>query len=150
MRGAGCVAIMLAASAAASAQHHDHAGHGAPASGDAPITITINPETRVSVARAGALPPPAKCGTPAELAVKIVNQGNFTLRLEAALVADPPPGATLHFQPERLTGVPEELRKMHITLAQPGTHDLTVAFKARNEAPDLGGRDRVHFLIRCI
>jgi hypothetical protein len=27
--------------------------------------------------------------------------------------------------------------------------DLTIAFKAHNEVPDLGGRDRVHFLMRC-
>ena len=147
--GVGMVAMMLAASAAAFAQEHHHHDMGAMAPGEPPITITLNPEARVSVARAGALPPPVKCGTPAELAIKIVNQGNFTLRLEARLVADPPPGATLHFEPEPLTGVPQELRKLHITLSTPGTHDLTVAFKARHEAPDLGGRDRVHFLMRC-
>jgi len=150
MHGVGIVAAMLAASAAAFAQEHHHHDMGAMAPGEPPITITLNPEARVSVARAGALPPPVKCGTPAELAIKIVNQGNFTLRLEARLVADPPPGATLHFEPEPLTGAPQELRKLHITLTTPGTHDLTVAFKARHEAPDLGGRDRVHFLMRCL
>ena len=31
----------------------------------------------------------------------------------------------------------------------PGTVDLTVAFRTHNEIPDLGGRDRIHFLIVC-
>jgi hypothetical protein len=149
LRAAGlCAAAMLAASAVAPAQEHHHHDAGAPAASDPPITITLNPEARVSVARAGALPPPAKCGTPAELAIRIVNQGNFTLRLEASL-ADPPADATLHFAPAPLTGAPKEMRALHITLSTPGTHDLTITFKARHEAPDLGGRDRVHFLMRC-
>lgn len=146
----GIVAMMLAASAAASGQDHHHHDATMAMPGDPPITITLNPEARVSVARAGALPPPVKCGTPAELAVKIVNQGNFTLRLEARLVADPPAGATLHFAPAPLTGVAQEMRSLHITLSEPGTTDLTIAFKARHEAPDLGGRDRVHVLMRCL
>jgi hypothetical protein len=49
-----------------------------------------------------------------------------------------------------LQGVPEELRMLHLTLTKPGVTNLTIAFKAHNEIPDLGGRDRVHFLLRCI
>ena len=41
-------------------------------------------------------------------------------------------------------------RTLHITLARPGPTDLTIAIRARNEIPDLGGRDRVHFLMRCV
>jgi hypothetical protein len=141
---------VLTASVAASAQDHHHHDAGMVMPGDPPITITINPEARVSVALAGALPPPARCGTPAELAIRIVNQGFVTSRLEAAFVGDPPAGATLDFRPAPLTGVPQELRVIHITLSKPVLTDLTIAFKARNEAPDLGGRDRVHFLIRCL
>jgi len=150
MRGAAVVATMLAVGAAASAQDHHHHGADMAAPGDPPITITINPEARVSVALAGALPPPTRCGTPAELTVKIVNQGFVTSRLEASFVGDPPAGATLEFHPEPLKGAPQELRRLHITLTRPGTTDLTIAFKARNEAPDLGGRDRVHFLMWCL
>jgi hypothetical protein len=149
--GAACaVAAMLAASAAASAEDRHHHAAGMVMPGDPPITITINPEARVSVAMAGALPPPVRCGTPAELAVKIVKQGFVTSRLEAAFAGEPPAGATLDFRPAPLTGAAQELRVLHITLGKPGTTDLTIAFKARNEAPDLGGRDRVHFLMRCL
>jgi len=37
---------------------------------DPPIKITINPEARVSVVLAGALPPPVPCGTAADSPVK--------------------------------------------------------------------------------
>jgi len=127
---------------------HDHHKMETVAPNDPPIKITINPEARVSVVLGGALPPPVPCGTAADLSVKIVNQGFVTARLEAELV-DAPAGVALEFHPEPLRGVPEELRKLRITLAQPGATDLTIAFKAHNEIPDLGGRDRVHFLLRC-
>ncbi len=131
-------------------QHmHDHHKMEAVSSNDPPIKITINPEARVSVVLAGALPPPAPCGTASDLAVRIVNQGFVTARLEAELVGDAPADVALDFHPEPLTGAPEELRQLHITLMKPGTRDLTVAFKTHNEIPDLGGRDRVHFLMRC-
>jgi hypothetical protein len=115
---------------------------------DPPIKITINPEARVSVVLAGALPPPALCGEAAELLVTILNQGFVTSRLEADLVGGPD-SVRLDFHPEPLRGVPKELRKLHVTLTQPGPVDLTIAFKTRDEIPDLGGRDRIHFLMRC-
>lgn len=127
----------------------DQAGHPPAASNDPPIVITINPEARVSVSLGGAFPPPVRCGTPAVLSVKIVNQAGLTSRLEAKLVADVPAGTTLEFHPAPLTGVPQELRELHITLANPGLTDLTLAFRAHAEAADIGGRDRIHFLMRC-
>jgi hypothetical protein len=143
-------AALLAASTAAFAQEHHHHDIAMAMPSDAPITITLNPEARVSVVMSGALPGPVRCGVPAQLAVRIVNQGHFTLRLEAKLVGDPPAAAQIDFHPEPLAGAAQEWRKLHVTLRQPGTSDLTIAFKARREAPDLGGRDRVHFLMRCI
>jgi hypothetical protein len=116
---------------------------------DPPIKVTINPEARVSVMLAGSLPPPTHCGTPADLTVKIINQGFVTSRVEAKLIGDVPAGATLEFHPEPLTGVREELRILRIVLSVPGPTDLTLAFSAPNAIPELGGRDRVHFLMRC-
>jgi hypothetical protein len=126
---------------------HEHMATALP--GDPAIKITINPEARVSVTLTGALPPPAACGTAADLVVAIVNQGFVTAQLEAELV-DAPTGVTLDFHPDPLKGGPEEFRKLHITLTKPGTTDLTVAFRAHNQIPDLGGRDRVHFLLHCL
>lgn len=122
-----------------------HAGDEA---SDAPIKITINPESRVSVALGGELPPPGLCGTATELRVDIVNRGFVTAQLEASLVGDVQ-GTTLDFRPKPLVGQPEEFRTLRITLTKPGSTDLTVSFKAHGASTDLGGRDRVHFLMRC-
>ena len=115
---------------------------------NSPIVVTINPEARVSVALAGPLPR-AHPGSAVDLAVKVVNLGFVTATLEAELVGEAVPGATLEFHPEPLKGLPVETRVLHLTLKNPGTVDLTIAFRTHNEIPDLGGRDRIHFLVRC-
>jgi hypothetical protein len=116
---------------------------------DPPIKITINPEARVSAALAGALPPSTICGRPVEFRVWIVNQGFVTSRLEARLVGEVPAGTVLDFHPEPLKGVPEEQRTLRLTLTAPGPTDITISFRSQNNAPDLGGRDKVHFLMKC-
>jgi hypothetical protein len=129
----------------------DH--HTAPkpiSANEPPIRITINPEARVSVTLASELPPAVPCGTTVDLQVKIVNQGFVTSRLEAGFVGDVPPGIILDFPSVPLKGVPEEFRNLRITLTKPDPADLTIAFKAHNEIPDLGGRDRLHFLMHCL
>ena len=117
---------------------------------EAPIQITINPEARVSVTLAGTLPHRIPCGTAADFSVKILNQGFITSRLEAEFVGDTPIGVNLDFRPEPLKGLREELRHLRITLTRPEPTDLTIAFKAHNEVPDLGGRDRIHFVMHCV
>src|SRR4030095_3823467 len=119
------------------------------AAAEAPILLTINPEARVSVAMAGPLPPAVPCGSALDLNVKVVNQGFVTAHLEAALVGTAPAGVTANLDPEPLKGVPEESRVLRVTLTHPGQTDLTVALRAHNEIPDLGGRDRIHFLVEC-
>lgn len=128
----------------------DQAGKSA-APGTASIIITLNPESRVSVALSGPPPPPRRCGAVTEFPVKIINQGFVTAQLEAKLVGDPPPpGVAIDFGPEPLKGTPEELRSLRVTLSQPGPVDITISFGARHVAHDLGGRDRIHFLMRCL
>ncbi|HEY5079807.1 MAG TPA: hypothetical protein VII43_08160 [Opitutaceae bacterium] len=114
-----------------------------------PIRIMINPEARVSVTTVEDFAPTAHPGVAVELPVKIVNQGFVTAALEAELVGGAPPGVALEFHPERLKGLPTEVRMLRITARFPGTIDVTIAFRAHNEIPDLGGRDRIHFLLRC-
>jgi hypothetical protein len=118
-------------------------------SSDAPIKITINPEARVSVSLGGELPPPPTCGTATELPVSIVNQGFVTAPLEATLVGNAPPDVRLEFSPDPLKGIPHELRILRVTLSKSVPTDLTISFRARNDVPDLGGRDRIHFLLSC-
>ncbi|HEY2685978.1 MAG TPA: hypothetical protein VGI93_20885 [Steroidobacteraceae bacterium] len=140
------MAIALAMSQMAVADEHVHATVPLTAPS---IKIDINPEARVSATLSGALPPPVLCGTPAVLSVKIVNRGFVTAALEAEFVGQFE-GALLDFHPQPLKGVPNELRTLRITLMKPGPVDLTIAFKAHNEIPDLGGRDRIHFLMGCL
>jgi hypothetical protein len=132
------------------AHKHDKSQAEKASPNEAPIKITINPEARVSVVLAGMLPRPVPCGTAAEFSLKIVNQGFVTSRLEAEFVGDVPAGVSLDFRPAPLKGVGEEFRNLRITLTNPDPTDLTIAFKAHNELPDLGGRDRVHFVMRCV
>lgn len=142
--------------------HHDHsamndadaapssaAAIASPSSESAPIRITINPEARVSVVMSGAIPPAVQCGTALDIAVDVVNQGFVTAPLEATLVGNAPAGVTVSLDPAPLKGAPSEMRMLRVTLTQPGQTDLAVAFRARNEIPDIGGRDRVHFLVEC-
>jgi hypothetical protein len=116
---------------------------------EAPIKIAVNPEVRVSVSRGGELPPPVSCGEALEVPVSIVNQGFLTAPLEATLVDSVPEGASVLFSPEPLTGMREERRTLRITLTKPGLVDITVAFRAKRDISDLGGRDRIHLLVEC-
>jgi hypothetical protein len=141
-------AAALIVSVTVRAQDHEHV-NGPESSTDPPITVTINPEARVSVTLAGALPLPIVCGTPTELTIRIVNQGFVTSRLEAEFVGNVPAGTLLDFHPEPLTGRPEEQRRLYLTLSSPGPADLTIAFRSHNNSPDLGGRGRIHFLMNC-
>jgi len=119
-----------------------HASH-------APIEISINPEARVSVVLAAPIPVRNACRRPINLPVRIVNDSFITARLEARLVDNVPSGLTLDFRPARLSGKQEDWRTLAITLAKPGIKDVTISFKTHNDIPDLGGRDRIHFLIGC-
>jgi hypothetical protein len=115
-----------------------------------PIKITINPEARVSAVLSGTLPSSVPCGTAVVVPVKIVNQGYVTARLEVELVGSPIPGVEVSFESEPLKGLPEEVRNLRITLLERGPTDLTLAFRAHNVVPDLGGRNRIHFVMLCV
>ena len=145
---AGALAVFLSAPAGGAEPPPSSGGAQPAARAAEPIQITINPEGRVSVLFRGPFPPPAACGAPVDLAVRIVNLGFITGRLEARLVGAPA-GSELEFGSEALKGTPEEARPLRLKLKHPGTTDLTIAFRIRNERPDLGGRDRIHLLVQC-
>lgn len=113
------------------------------------IRIIINPEARVSVTEIGAFPD-LHSGRAIAVPVSIINQGFVTGMLEAELVGNAPAWVTLELRPERLKGGPTEMRIMRLLVGRPGTADITIAFRLHSEAPDLGGRDRIHFLVRCL
>ena len=143
-----CVRAFAAQSADMGHAQHHHAMSEMPVH-RAPIEISINPEARVSVALGAPMPAHNVCGGPITLPVRIINDSFITASLEARLVGNVPSGVKVNFNPAPLTGQSEERRQITITLAEPGTKDLTISFKAHNDIPDLGGRDRVHFLMKC-
>lgn len=116
----------------------------------APIAITINPEARVSVVWVGGVLPSVPCGSPANLRVRIANRGFVTSRLKVESVGEVRDNIKVDFEPSPLQGIPEEVRNLRITLTKPDPTDVTLAFKLLNETPDLGGRDRIHFLMHCL
>jgi hypothetical protein len=113
------------------------------------IRVIVNPEGRVSVTEMGAVPD-VRRGVAAAIPVTIINQGFVTGLLEAELVGTTPSWVAMEFRPERLTGLPAETRILRLTVGRPGTVDISIAFRTHSEAPDLGGRDRIHFLLRSL
>ena len=146
---ASCLLLPLLTPADADDNHSHHLTPEPSSPNDPPIKITINPEARVSVSLGGTLPPPAECGKSAEIPVKIINQGFVTAPVVATLVDAASNDVLIEFYRAPLLGVPEERRVLRVTVTKPGLVDLTVSFRARNDTPDLRGRDRIHFLLTC-
>lgn len=141
----GALPVQLAQS------HHiqEHEADSTP-SDEAPIEVLINPEARVSVSRNERLPlPMAACGQVMNVPVTIVNQAFLTAPLEVRLADPRPRGVVLAFSSRPLLGVSTEHRTLHITVVNPDLVDVTLAFRTRNNIPDLGGRDRIHLLLQC-
>jgi hypothetical protein len=152
MRWAPALALAILKLAHAYAEDHDepHELQAGPSESRAAlIRIVINPETRISVSRVGQLPSTTSCGKPLILPVEIVNQGFVTAALEASIVDGASEDISVEFPTQPLTGRDEERRILRVTLRRPGVSDITVAFRARHGFPDLGGRDRIHLLLRC-
>lgn len=115
----------------------------------APIEITINPEARVSVALADALPTTIPCGTPELINVLVMNHGFATSSLHASLLEPTPSGVILTMPAVKLTGQREQSFVLALSMTKAGLSDVTISFAMKNEPTDLGGRDRVHFVMRC-
>jgi hypothetical protein len=124
-------------------------GAAAAATARATIMITINPEARVSVTRIGSQSALGSCGVAMKLTVEVLNQAYLTAPLQAFLVGSVAEGVKVEFLSEPLKGLAKEERTLFLTLRDPGPTDLTISFRAKNEAPDLGGRDRIHLLAQC-
>lgn len=128
----------------------DHGAEDPNSSRSAQIEVVINPETLISVYRSGGTPPVATCGSATEFRVKIVNQGFLTAPLVAGIVEPVSQGIRLDFPSEPLKGTREEQRILRIVLTQAGPVDVTIAFRADHGLANLGGRDRIHFVLHCV
>jgi hypothetical protein len=143
------VLLLLAfGSVTAIAQDHAHHYDASPPSG-AQIVVTINSEARVSAVLAAPLPAPSACGSVAELKIKVINRGFITAPLQASIVGDDMSRIPIHMDSGKLSGKAEESRTLHLFPREPDPVDVTVVFSIDKNVGDLGGRDRVHFVVHC-
>lgn len=126
---------------------HQHHHHDSLIDG-AHITVTINPEARVS-AVSNIPAPRVPCGEPAPLTVSVINEGFVTSPLQASVVGSGAGHVVLVFETSRLKGTARENREMKLRTIGSNPADVTIAFSISQEIGDLGGRDRVHLLVRC-
>lgn len=131
------LAALLAALPAPVPHHHGPEG--------ATLVVTINPEARVSVARAGPLPPPRPCGQPIEVAVDIENEA--LLRAPLA-VASSMPAVQVEALP-LLTGAARERRILRLRLHAAAPVDADFAFDVGPGTQDVGWRSATHLLLTC-
>lgn len=151
-----CMTVMLIAVVAlpaaprlARADLDEHRGASTVTSSAAPITVTINPESRVSVIRTDIALPQGACGVAIQLVIRIFNEAYVTAPLQVLLIDPIDKDIKVEFPSEPLKGAMEESRTLRLTLRDPGLTDITISFREKNETPDLGGRDRVHLLAQC-
>ncbi len=142
--------LILLALGSVVASAEDHADHPDPlAPGDAQIVVTINPEARVSAVLDAPLPASGTCGSATALKVKVINQGFVTAPLRASIVGDGVKHVVVQMDDTKLSGEPQESRTLHLIPLRSDAVDVTIAFSIDKNIGDLGGRDRVHFLVRC-
>jgi len=132
----------------ANAEEHAHHADALP-SIDAQIVVTINPEARISAILGAPLPAPIACGSPTEIKVEVINKAFVTAPLRAAIIGSSSRQLSLHMDDTKLNGQPEDNRVLQLVPLGPSLVDVTIAFSIDYNIRDLGGRDRVHFLLRC-
>jgi hypothetical protein len=142
--------LLLCALVSIAARAEDHTHHGATsAPSDAQIVVTINPEARVSAVLGAPLPAPAACGSATALNVRVINQGFVTAALRASIIGDGVSSVALQMESGKLSGESNDSRTLHLITLGPDPVDVTVAFRIDKNIGDLGGRDRIHLLLRC-
>ena len=143
--------VLLMSLVCLTAKAEDHSHHAEALSpSDAQIVVTINPEARVSAVWGAPLPAPITCGTPTEIKVRVINKGFVTAPLRAALIGDGGHQMAVRMDDAKLTGQPEDHRILQLVAREPHLADVTLEFSLDNDIGNLGGRNRVHFLLSCL
>lgn len=115
-----------------------------------PVIVTINAEARVSVTVANKLYRRQPCNGAIAVPITIINVGSVTALLEAHVIDGLPGVDKVSVSGGRLSGAREELRALHLPLTASGFIDITLSFRIEDDIADLGGRDRVHLLLKCL
>ncbi|HEY3556990.1 MAG TPA: hypothetical protein VGL05_05995 [Kribbella sp.] len=112
----------------------------------APISVTINPEARVNVARTGSRVESLTAGDWHTIEFPIVNTGYVTGRLE--IEGDPVPGVELDLPVHELTGAPRQEGAIRLRFDAPTVVDLTLSFRALGSLGGLALHSSLHLILR--
>jgi hypothetical protein len=122
------------------------AGCCGPVDTTAPISVTINPEARVNVARTGSRAASFTTGDWHTIDFPIVNTGYVTGLLE--IQGDPVPGVELDLPAHELTGEPRQEGAIRVRFDVPTIVDVTLTFRALGALGGLATHGSLHLILR--
>ena len=126
--------------------HSEPAGCCGPVETTAPISVAINPEARVNVARTATRLEPLTVGDWHPINLTIANHGYVTGLL--AIECDPVPGIELDLPIHELTGEPRQEGAFRVRFDSPTVVDLTLTFRALGALGGLANHSSLHILLR--
>ena len=126
--------------------HGEPAGCCGPVETTAPISVTINPEARVNVARTGNRVGSLPVGDWHTIEFPIVNTGFVTGRL--VIEGDPVPGVELDLPVHQLTGAPREEGYLRVRFDEPAIVDVSLTFRALGALGGLAIHSSLHLILR--
>ncbi len=126
--------------------HGEPAGCCGPVETTAPLSVTINPEARVNVARTGNRVESLPVGEWHAIEFPIVNTGFVTGLL--VIESDPVPGVELDLPAHELTGVPRQEGAFRVRFDEPTIVDVTLTFRALGALGGLALHSSLHLILR--
>jgi hypothetical protein len=112
----------------------------------AALSVTINPEARVNVARTGSRVASLAAGEWHTIEFPIVNTGFVTGVL--VIDGDPVPGIELDLPDHQLTGEPRQEGSFRVRFGAPTIVDITLTFRALGSLGGLAIHSSLHLLLR--
>ena len=112
----------------------------------APISVTINPEARVNVARTATRVESLPIGDWHTIEFTIVNTGYVTGQL--VIEGDPVPGVELDLPAHELTGEPRQEGAIRVRFDAPTIVDVTLTFRALGALGGLAIHSSLHLILR--
>ena len=126
--------------------HGEPAGCCAPVDTTAPLSVTINPEARVNVARTGSRVQSLAIGDWHTIEFPIVNTGYVTGQL--VIEADPVADMELDLPAHDLTGEPRQEGALRVRFDVPTIVDVTLTFRALSALGGLATHSSLHLILR--
>ena len=126
--------------------HGESTGCCGPVDTTAPISVTINPEARVNVARTGSRVESLTIGDWHTIEFPIVNTGYVTGLL--VIEGDPVPDVELDLPVHELTGEPRQEGGFRVRFDVPTIVDVTLTFRALGALGGLAIHSSLHLILR--